>query len=152
MSPSAVLEPWIAFVEQVTRPEELQALRHAVEAVRAEMQAVGFDYARAMWCLEHRWQGTAHELLQWQNLFTRDVQQAIWHWEQVIMWLPASGEPHQSSAYAGFYEHARSQQQRVAERCEALWGRVVELCQQEGIVLPGAVVSSPTAATAGEGE
>jgi hypothetical protein len=151
MSPSVVLGPWMAFVEQITSPAELQALGHAVEAVRAEMQVVGFDYAQAMWCLEHRWQGTVHELLQWQGMFTRDVQQACWHWQQAAMWLRAYGEQRKGSAYAVLYEHAHSQQQRVVERGEALWGCMVELCQQEGISVPGAVVSSATAATAGEG-
>ena len=151
MSPAVVLEPWITFVEQVTSLAELQVVRHAVAAVCMEMQAVEFDYERALWCLEHRWEGTAQEVLHWQEMFMRDVQQAIWHWEQVIMWLPASGEPHKGPVYAALYEHARRQQQRVLERGEDLWEHLVELCQQAGIVVPGTVVSSPPAATAGEG-
>src|SRR2546423_15099832 len=139
ISPSAVLQPWTGFVEHVTSPAELQALGHAVEAVRVEMQAVGFDYERAMWCFEHRWEGTAQEVLQWQSMFTRDVQQAIWHWEQAAVWLQEYGEQRKGSVYATLCEHARRQQQRVAQRCEVLWERVIALCQQEGIAAPGEV-------------
>ena len=151
MSPSAVLQPWIAFVEQVTSPAELQALGHAVEAVRVEMQAVNFDYERAMWCLEHQWEGTSQELLCWQSMFTRDVQQAIWHWEQAGMWFREYGEQHKGQIYTSLCEHAHRQQQRVAQRSEELWERVVVLCQQGGIAIPGEVASSSTAAIVGEG-
>jgi hypothetical protein len=66
------------------------------------------------------------------------------------MWLPASGEQHKGSAYAVLYEHARTQQQRVAERCEALWGRLVELCREGGVAVPAGEVSSPPGVTLGE--
>src|SRR2546426_5270541 len=88
--PQVVLEPWMAFVAQMTIDSELHALGHAVEAVSCEVSASA-HYAQAMVWLSAGGERALSYALDWWELMRKDIGQACWHWGKAAEWLKEFG-------------------------------------------------------------
>ncbi len=133
LSPSVLLQPWLALGAQVTLQAELTALGHALEAVSAEMEAAQ-SFAHAIWWMSTR-EGIVEHALGWLTMMIHDLQQAVWHWDKALSWLKEHGDPQKEALYASLAQHGLAQQQRLIQQIEQGRRRVVMLCQEWGVPL-----------------
>jgi hypothetical protein len=131
VSPSVLLQRWLAFGSQVSVEGELTALGHALEAVNYELQARACDHW-ALWWVQTGQIAGMEQARDWFRSLLCNLRQASWHWGKAASWLKEFGDPAKAALYASLYAHVLEQQQRLSRLVEQRWAWMQRCCQEWG--------------------